>query len=206
MTIKACTHHSWIRPVSLKIYGVAKLLFLAKTKDFKHSPSHKQAEHAYKALLPLALIFDVVFPLLHGIPPSLEVLETLRTGKVGHDFHTSHWTDSGKTFRVIAAEEVSDGDEPVSRQTHLPRQIGSEKAFDVFGVVEKVLEALGCAEEENIVIVGDNAIDQIEPSQFRTLRFGFHGRRYIRYAEKPQKKLDKVVLRLDERGLDHALT
>lgn len=149
--------------------------------------SRSQPHHdAYEALLPLALVFDIVFPLLHVIPPSLEVLETLRTGKVGHDFHSDNGTDARETFRVIAPEQIRYRDEPVPSETHLPRQIGCEKAFDVFGIIEKILEALRRAEEKHIVVIRDDPVDQSQPSQLCTLSFGLHRRRHIGYSEQPQ--------------------
>lgn len=113
----------------------------------------------YEAPLPLGFIFDVVLPLLNVRPPGLEVLQAMRSRKLCHDFHSGHRSDAGKSFGIIASEQIGKADESFSCQAHLPREIGSDKAFNIFGIVEKILETLRCTEEEHVIVISDDTID-----------------------------------------------
>lgn len=115
----------------------------------------------------------VVPSLLHLLPPLLEALQAILAVKLGEQLPPLHRPYAPQPIGVIAAEQVGELHEFVAVQAELAVQVAHEVALDHLVVVEHVAVNARAAEEEDIRVVRDDAVDEAAREQLGALRFRF---------------------------------
>lgn len=93
---------------------------------------------------------------LHLGPP---VFEGVEGAEFGEDLEGGDGADGREAFGVVAAEQVRDADQFLAVEGVFLFEVGGEVAFDEFGLVEHVLVDARATEEEDVGVVGHDAVD-----------------------------------------------
>lgn len=143
----------------------------------KSSKQEERTTHELAAEGRVGVLLLIVPALLHLLPPRLELLQRIIAVKLGKQLPALNRSNASKSIRIIAAEEVGELDELVAIEAKLAVEVAHEVALDDLVVVEHVAVDASAAEEEDIGIIGHDAVDQATREELGALGFGFLRRR-----------------------------